>query len=266
MISTQRRSFCGIEYGQGYFGPVAKEAKAVLAQEPIPEGALSPDVVCAIIPAYNEAKSIATIIQQTKQYVSKVYVIDDCSTDDTAEIARQHGAEVIQHSVNGGPGAALQSGCNTAAANGFKYIVQVDGDGQHDPKYIPEMLKIAQICDMVIASRFLNKSHKSYPLVRRLGISFFTRLVNLLTQACVTDVTSGYRVFRTESLNRLNPALNRHWAIAQTMEAANKGLRIKEVSAEMPVRNEGKSQFSLLTYCLYPLRMSLIVLRFSLIR
>ena len=217
--------------------------------------------VCAVIPAYNEAKTIGEVVQQTKQYVDTVYVVDDGSSDGTAEIARQNGALVIRHSVNRGVGAAQQSGYNAAISNGFDYIVQLDSDGQHDPKHIPKMLELVQGCDMVIASRFLNNSYREYPLVRRLGISFFTRLANLLTHANATDVTSGYRVYRTESLNKLSPLPNRHWAIEQTLEAAKRGFRIKEVSVEMPLREIGKSQFSIVRYALYPFRMIHVMLK-----
>lgn len=221
---------------------------------------------CAIIPAYNEAKTIASVIQRAYKYVGKVFVIDDCSTDGTGDIARRNGAEVIRHQTNRGPGGALKSGCEAAACHGFEYVVQVDGDGQHDPKYIPEMLQAAQDCDMVIASRFRNGSHRDYPLIRRMGISFFTLAVNVLTHARITDVTSGYRLYRVKSMERLGEVPNRHWAVAQTMDAAKKGLVIKEISAEMPVRNEGKSQFSFLTYSLYPLRMASILIKFSLFK
>jgi glycosyltransferase involved in cell wall biosynthesis len=220
--------------------------------------------VCAIIPAYNEAKTIAEIVQRAKKYVDTVFVVDDGSSDETAEIARQNGAQVIKSPVNRGIGATQQSGYNAAISSGFDYVIQLDSDGQHDPKYIPEILEVAQRCDMVIASRFLNSSHTAYPFVRRLGISFFTLVVNLLTHASTTDTTSGYRAYRTESLKKLGQLPNRHWAVWQTLEAANKGLSIKEVSVEMPVRDTGNSQFSFRTYGLYPFRMVWIIVRFIL--
>jgi len=211
--------------------------------------------VCAIIPAYNEAETITEVIQQTRKYVDKVFVVDDGSTDNTAEVARRNGAKIIQHLVRRGPGAALQSGYDIAISNGFNYVLQIDGDGQHNPRHIPKMLELARRCDMVIASRFLNKSYQSYPFVRRLGISFFTFVVNLLANAGITDVTSGYRIYRTESLKRLGPVPNGHWAVEQTLEAAKKGFRIKEISAEMRLRSTGKSQFSLKQYAFYSFRM-----------
>jgi len=222
--------------------------------------------VCAIIPAYNEAKTIGDIIRRTRLYLPKIFVIDDCSSDGTGDIARECGAEVIRHATNGGPGAALRSGLKAARAAGYEFAVQVDADGQHDPKYIPEMLRAAQDADMVIASRFLNGSYRQYPLVRRLGVTFFSMAVRTATGQSITDVTSGFRVYRIESVSCLTDLPDRHWAVAQTMEAAKKGLRIREISAEMPVRREGKSQFSLVRYALYPFRMLPVMVKYALFR
>lgn len=222
--------------------------------------------VCAIIPAYNESKTIADVIRRTRLYVPKIFVIDDCSTDDTGEISRRCGAEVIRHAVNGGPGAALRSGLQAARDAGYDFVVQVDADGQHDPKYIPEMLERGRDCDMVIASRFLNGSYRQYPFVRRLGVTFFSMAVRAATGQSITDVTSGFRLYRVDSVGRLTDLPDRHWAVAQTMEAAKKGLRIREISAEMPVRKEGKSQFSLVRYALYPFRMIPVMVKYGLFR
>ena len=222
--------------------------------------------ICAIIPAYNERETIDKIIQETKQYVDTVFVVDDGSTDDTAEMARENGAEVIRHDVNRGIGAAQQSGYNVAIRNGYDYIVQLDGDRQHNPEHIPEMLSVAQGCDMVIGSRFLNKSYRGYPFVRRIGISFFTLVVKLLVGVNITDVTSGYRVYKAESLRKLGQLSSRHWAVEQTLEAGKRGFNIKEISIEMPVRNMGKSQFSLVRYALYPFRMIPIIIKVMLFR
>jgi len=187
--------------------------------------------------------------------VDKVFVVDDGSSDRTAVLAQEGGAEVIRHPVRRGVGAALQSGYRAATAQGFDVVVQLDADGQHDPRYIPAMLDCVRDADMVIGSRFLNESHAEYSLVRRAGIWFFTWVVNRLTSAGVTDITSGYRAFRAASLGRLTHAPDGHWAVEQTVEAARKGLVIREVSVPMPVRRSGKSQFTLRRYALYPFRM-----------
>lgn len=216
--------------------------------------------VCAIIPAFNEEATIANVIQETKKHVDFVVVVDDASTDSTAQIAQQNGAHVVRRQTNHGPGTALQiiyenTKLGEYDYTDFSHIVQVDADRQHDPKYIPEMLRVAQSCDIIIGSRFLNSSHKDHPLTRKIGIPFFSFIVSVLTGAKVTDITSGFRVYDTKSLKKLSKITTRHWAIEQTTEALKKGLKIKEVSVVMPVRTTGKSQFTVTTYTRYPFKM-----------
>ena len=215
----------------------------------------------AVVPAYNEADTVGPVVEQTREYVDRVVVVDDGSTDDTAEIARRHGASVIEHVVNTGVGGAVRTGYRYAIRNGYDFVLQIDADGQHDPAYIPLLLEAADDADMVIASRYLNESFEDYSTVRKLGIRFFTRLVNRLGGVEVTDVTSGFRVYRVSALESILHRSDRHWAVEQTLEAASKGHRIVEVSAEMPTRETGQSQFTLDTLVLYPARMADVIVR-----
>ena len=93
------------------------------------------------------------------------------------------------------------------------------------------------------------------------SIQFFTKVVNYLGGVALTDVTSGYRVYRVSALESILHRSDRHWAVEQTLEAASNGLRIEEVSVEMPTRESGSSQFSLDTFVLYPARMADVILR-----
>lgn len=224
--------------------------------------------VCAIIPAYNEEETVGDVIKDVKECINDVFVIDDHSTDDTYKIAKEAGAFVIRHSINCGVGGALRTGYKIAIFNGFDYLIQIDSDGQHNPKYIPQMLKAAEDsgCDMVIGSRFLNSSYKEYSVIRKAGTISFTLLVNLLTSSKITDVTSGFRVYKAESLNKMSSLPDGHWAVEQTMDFAKKGMYITEVSVVMPVRKDGKSQFNLKTFVLYPIRMLETILRVLLFR
>lgn len=217
--------------------------------------------VVAIVPAYNEEATIGPIIDKIRRQVDDVVVVDDGSTDDTVEIAKENGATVIRHAINTGVGGAVRTGYRYAIDNDYDFLVQIDADGQHDPEYIPSLLREASDSDIVIGSRYLNDSYKSYSLVRNIGIQFFTFLVNLLGKADITDVTSGFRVYRVETLEEIIHSSDKHWAVEQTLSAANEGLRIREVSVEMPTREEGESQFTLATFVFYPLRMADVVLR-----
>ena len=214
--------------------------------------------ICAIIPAYNEEKTIESVIQKIpRDLIEEIFVICDGSTDKTAEIARKAGAKVIIHPINRGVGAAQRTGYKVAIIEGFDYIVQLDADGQHDPKYIKEMIKTALStdADIVIASRFLNESYKQYSFIRRIGIMFFTKLVSIFGKVRITDVTSGYRVYKVSSLKKLGDIPDKNWAVTQTLEAAKKRMKIVEISVEMPPRRKGKSQFDPLTFIKYPFRM-----------
>jgi len=128
--------------------------------------------IVAIIPAFNEELAIGSVILETKRYSDHVIVVNDGSSDRTAEIARLAGAEVISLSENSGKAKALMMGFQQARVNGFKAFVMLDGDGQHDPREIEAVVSpvLKGEADMVIGSRFLNEADKIPPsgrLVRR---------------------------------------------------------------------------------------------------
>jgi glycosyltransferase involved in cell wall biosynthesis len=220
----------------------------------------------AVVPAYNEAETIGPVIEQTREYVEEVVVVDDGSSDGTPGIARDRGATVVEHVFNTGVGGAVRTGYQYAIENDYEFVVQVDGDGQHDPEQIPRLLSAAEDADMVIGSRYLNDSHEEYSVTRDAGIRFFTGVVNALGGTDITDVTSGFRVYRVSMLESILHSSDRHWAVEQTLEAAREDYRIVEVSAEMPTREEGQSQFTLDTFVMYPLRMTDVILRVMLFR
>jgi len=221
----------------------------------------------AVIPAYNEAETIGPVIDETGAYVDRIVVVDDGSSDGTAAIARDHGAAVVEHVFNTGVGGAVRTGYQYAIKHDYDWVVQVDADGQHDPAKIPELMDVATDgYDMVIASRYLNESYQDYSATRNVGIQFFTRLVNALGDIEITDVTSGFRVYRVSMLAEILHRGDKHWAIEQTLEAAKGGYRIAEVSTEMPTREAGESQFTFDTFALYPIRMTDTILRVLLFR
>ena len=161
----------------------------------------------AIIPAYNECEMIGTVISKIRTAAEdlEILVIDDGSTDKTAQCAKAVGAKVVRLSSNMGYGVALQTGFKYAYERGYDVLVQLDGDGQHDPAYIPDMLKVVVSgeADLVLGSRFLNKTAPDgSPMVqyktgqaRKLGILLFSFLTSKLIGFKVTDPTSGYLAF-----------------------------------------------------------------------
>ncbi len=222
--------------------------------------------VLALIPARNEEKTIYNVVRETKRYVSDILVIDDASTDNTAELARGAGAKVITRLIPFGYGAVQRTGHQYAIRNGYDYVIQLDGDGQHDPRYMPALLKHALTgrYDLVIGSRFLNGSYKKFSLTRKLGIKFFTIIVRKIGGLKISDVTSGYKVFKVDSLKKLSRSSDKHPAVEQMLEMAQKGFKIKEVSVEMKLRHHGKSHLSLKNFFFYPMRMTNIIFTFLL--
>ncbi len=155
----------------------------------------------AIVPAYNEAEIIARTVSEIQRWAPEfdVLVVDDGSDDETAARARAAGAGVLRLPFNLGIGGAMQAGYLHAAEHGYDVAVQVDADGQHDPRYIAELLACLQAdpaLDMVTGSRFLEADREGYrsSACRRVGIRVFAFVVSLITKRRVTDPTSGFRM------------------------------------------------------------------------
>ena len=160
----------------------------------------------AVVPAYNEAASVGDVVRKlhaiTPDY--DVVVVDDGSTDATARIAEDAGACVLRLPFNLGIGGAVQAGFGYALENGYDYVVQVDGDGQHDPgeiRRLEEAMRRERV-DMVCGSRFLTEDHKyPAPISRRTGIHLFAFLLSRFVGQRVSDPTSGFRLYNRRGIS-----------------------------------------------------------------
>jgi glycosyltransferase involved in cell wall biosynthesis len=219
--------------------------------------------ICAVIPAYNEEKTIGSVISETRTYIRVIYVVNNSSTDNTAEVAKKSGAEVINCFTERGYGAAQYAGQQHALQQGFDYILQLDADGQHDPKYIPILINtiLEGDYDIVIGSRILSGCYKNWSFIRKAGILFYSFIVSLLGRTKVTDCFSGFKIYKTASLAKLNRPSDVHPAIEQTLEMANKGMKIKEIPIVMPLRNNGESYFSFKRFVAFPARAIWLILK-----
>ena len=194
----------------------------------------APTTVMVGIPCYNEEVAIGSLVLRAFRYADKVVVLDDGSTDKTAEVARLAGAEVLVHDVNLGKGAALRDLSRYATEGDVDVLVILDGDGQHNPDDIPKLVEplLFDEADIVNGSRYLNGENKDTPRYRRFGQIFldrFTRL-GLSKDITVTDTQSGFRAFSAKIIPYFKFGTN-ELAIDSEMllDAANANLRIKEV-------------------------------------
>ncbi len=151
---------------------------------------------CIIIPAFNEQDHIATVITGIKQYhAADIVVIDDGSKDHTAKNARTAGALVLRHPFNMGYGVALQTGYKFAVQHQYDVLLQMDGDGQHDPKNIPDFFSAMETdeWDVIIGSRFLGDRRYQAGVLKSIGIGLFRYVIRVISGKKITDPTSGYQ-------------------------------------------------------------------------
>jgi glycosyltransferase involved in cell wall biosynthesis len=159
----------------------------------------------AVVPAYNEAGTIGDVVRALRHKTPQldVVVIDDGSTDDTAELAEAAGARVLQLPFNLGIGGAVQAGFKYADEHDYDYMVQVDGDGQHDPGEISKLfagLDGSEGADMICGTRFATSTGYVAPISRRTGIHVFAFLLSRLLRRPVTDPTSGFRLYNRRAI------------------------------------------------------------------
>src|SRR3989442_15887856 len=177
--------------------------------------------VIAIIPAYNEENSVRRIVKDASCFVDEVLVVDDGSEDMTAKAAESAGAKTIKHLSNLGIGSSLRTGYSYCLSKPCDIVVQLDADGQHDPQFIPLMVEhmITNDLDIVTGSRFLVHGNQDQALLRRVGIKLFSILASSYGSTRITDVTSGFRAYRSTTLKLIGDVADRHWAIDQTLRA-----------------------------------------------
>jgi glycosyltransferase involved in cell wall biosynthesis len=161
--------------------------------------------VIAVIPAYNEELAIGSVVLRTRPHVDHVIVVDDGSTDRTAEIASMAGAEVLQHTLNMGKAAAIMRGFERARAYGPRAVVMLDGDGQHNPSEIPSLVRpvLAGEADFVVGSRHLNGNNR-IPAYRKLGQKTLDLATNVQAGSHSSDTQSGFRALGRAALANLD--------------------------------------------------------------
>jgi len=191
----------------------------------------------AVIPAYNEEKTIYWVVQKTKKYVDRVIVVDDCSTDDTGRLAKRAGARVVRHARNSGLGSSIRTGLKAAMKTKADIVITLDGDGQHNPEDIKKFISaINNGYDFVLGERDLRK----YPFVKKLGNFFLQTATNFIAGTRLKDTESGFRAFRQNALEKLYLKSERYEiAVEIIFEVGRNELKATNVPIKVPIYVKG---------------------------
>ena len=221
--------------------------------------------VLLIIPAYNEEESLRSLIEEIKAVCSEVdyLVVNDCSSDDTERLLDELGANYITLPCNMGIGGAVQSGYRYAAQNGYDIAIQIDGDGQHDVRFVKDMVKLIEDkqADVVIGSRFIDKEGFQSSQARRIGIRILSVLIRLMCGAKVKDVTSGFRAVNRRFIELFAENYPDDYPEPEVIVTAKLyGAVINEVPVVMRERTTGKSSINLKRSIYYMIKVSLAII------
>ena len=221
-----------------------------------------------IIPAFNEERAIGSLVASIRRVVGDamdIVVINDGSSDNTTGEASQAGAIVVTHPFNMGYGTTIQTGYKFASTIGYDYLVQIDGDGQHDPEFIPCLLEpvLNGSADLALGSRFLDFNSYRPPMIRRAGMVFFGALVSLLIGSRISDPTSGYQAFNRRVIELFTrdsfPCDYPDADVLLTLGLA--GFKINEIPVRMYANVSGKTMHHGLKplYYVFKMLLSMVV-------
>jgi glycosyltransferase involved in cell wall biosynthesis len=229
--------------------------------------------VLVVVPAWNEAESVGVVVKEAIASVpaADVLVVDDGSSDRTGQVARAAGAEVVTNVFNLGVGGAVRVGMRYALAHGYRAAVQLDADGQHDPRDVPRLLDVLDGDDaprVVIGARFAGQGDVSVPWARRLAMRLLAGYLSHMTGVHLTDVTSGFRAHNRAALGifaKTYPADYLSDTVESLVIASRAGASITQVPVTMRARYAGRSSQSWWLATTYLFRV-LVILALAVIR
>ncbi len=218
-----------------------------------------------IIPAYNEEGSVGKVIDDVRTHLSQadILIVNDGSTDRTSERAEVRGAIVLDLPFNLGIGGAMQAGYKYAYEKGYDVAVQVDADGQHDPKEIEKLLEGLEKrkADMVIGSRFLGGSEFKSSLMRRVGISLFSTVISTIARQKITDPTSGFRAANRKAIQLFALNYPQDYPEPEAVVLLHQcRLKMGEVPVEMSQRYSGESSITKIRSVYYVVKVLLAII------
>ncbi len=206
-----------------------------------------------IIPAYNEEEGIGQVLDRMPRRVEgidrlKILVVNDGSTDRTADVAREKGAEVISHPLNQGLGVAFRNGIERALEQGADIIVNIDADGQFDPEDIPQLVApiLKDEAEVVTASRFLSPELKpKMSRIKAAGNKFMSAFISKIVKEKFYDVSCGFRAYSKDAALKMNLFGKFTYTQESFIDLAAKNVPIKEVAIRVKgERPYGKSRIA----------------------
>lgn len=211
-----------------------------------PRAAKADRALLIIIPCYNEQEALGGVLDELATVMPGVPVLvcDDCSEDATADVARARGADVLSLPHHLGLGGSVQAGYMLAFDLGYEHVIRIDGDGQHDPIYIPHLLATLQATgyEMVIGSRFVNGGAGSTSLVRGWGIQFFRLVLRVILKKEVHDPTSGFVGVNRSALALFARTFPLEYPEIEALVVLQRlAFRFQEVPCRMRPRRAGRS-------------------------
>jgi glycosyltransferase involved in cell wall biosynthesis len=234
-----------------------------------PEGGVSGVLIA--IPALNEAEIVGSVVREVAEYLpapATVLVVDDGSVDATARVAAAAGAVVVQMPFNIGVGGAMRAAFLYASRAGYERVVQVDADGQHDPRYLKSLLDLLDRNDIVIGARFAGVGFYRTRGPRKLAMRILSSVLSWITGTRLTDVTSGFRASGPRAIAlfaRDYPSEYLGDTVESLVLAHRAGLRVGQVGVEMRPRQAGSPSQNPIKATIY-LARAVLVLGLSLVR
>lgn len=229
--------------------------------------------VLVIIPAYNEEESIKLVVNNLIDASNEFdldldyVIINDCSTDSTEKVCKDNDFNYVSLPVNLGIGGGVQTGYWYAAENDYDIAIQMDGDGQHDPQYIKELIKpiINNGQDMVIGSRFITNEGFQSSKMRRVGINFLKYLIKVCCGTSINDTTSGFRATSKPLTKFFSGNYAQDYPEPEAIIAAVlNGFKVQEVPVVMHERQGGESSIKIFQTIYYMIKVSLAIIIYRL--
>ena len=220
--------------------------------------------VLVIIPAFNEEGSVGKVVEEVKTHLPQIdaLVVNDGSTDLTSEIAKAKGAIVLDLPFNLGIGGAMQAGYKYAYEKDYDIAIQVDGDGQHDPREIPKLLRALEEAkvDVVMGSRFIGDSDYKASMMRRVGILVLSKAVSMIVGEKLTDPTSGFRAANRRAIQLFSVNYPQDYPEPEAMVLLHQcRLKMKEIPVKINQRYSGESSITKLRSIYYMVKVLLAI-------